>query len=232
LCGNANAQVGYKDNGERGANTEWGLLAGGSLYFGDLAADKRNYIGEARPHGGVFIRRYFLTSFSMRGNFYAGWLEGNDAWYDEPEWRKHRAFSFKSAQFEASVLLEYDLLRSYRLRHGGSGPGVYVFTGIGACYTNPQRNFNNIDASYFSPGDEALIGYEADFSRDPKHLALVVPVGLGVRYNITDRTAFFLEGSVRQGFDDKIDGFSNSVYSAKHDAYAFLSLGMALRVLR
>jgi hypothetical protein len=211
--------------------TEAGFLAGGSVYFGDLAADKRNYLSESRLHGGLFIRRFVGRNISLRGNVYAGWLEGNDAWYNDPEWRRHRNFSFKTELYEASLLLEYDVLRGYRLEKGG-GMGIYLFAGIGACYTSPRRNFNNIDASYFGPGDDAVSGYEADFGRSPQHVGLVVPAGIGLRQKIAQRMAAFIEGSVRQALDDKIDGFSKSVYSDKYDAYAFLSLGLVISLQR
>lgn len=214
---------------EDAAAFEVGIMGGGSLYFGDLAANKRDYLGEARPHIGVMAQRFVGKNVSLRGNFYVGNLEGNDAWYDDPEWRKHRNFSFKTVQIEASFIATYDILRPIRLEKGG-GFGIYIFTGLGLCYTDPQRNFNDVDDTYFSPDDPAVKDYYADLSRDPKHLSLVIPVGLGLRHSIGKRTSAFIEGSVRQCLDDRLDGYSSSVFSGKFDAYAFASFGLLWRL--
>jgi hypothetical protein len=204
-------------------------MAGATEYFGDLTPARRDYFKEATPHGGIMLRCYLGTSFSLRGNLYAAKLAGNDAWYTDPEWRQHRNFSFTTELYELSAMLEYDLLRRYRLEHGGKF-GIYVMLGIGACYTNPQRNFNNVDAAYFGDADAAVWGTNADFYRNPQHVALVMPVGGGLRYDIAPKSALFVEGGVRQGFDDKIDGFTESTSSGKNDAYAFASLGLTIRL--
>jgi hypothetical protein len=214
---------------EEPAAVELGIMAGGSLYYGDLAASKRNYFSEFRPHIGVMAQRFIGRNVSLRGNFYVGNLEGNDAWYDDPEWRKHRNFSFKSVQIEGSFIATFDVLRSIRLERG-RGFGAYLFTGLGLCYTNPQRNFNDVDEAYFSADDPAVKDYYADMSRDPNHLSLVIPVGVGVRHSLGKRTSVFIEGSVRQCLDDRLDGYSSSVFSRKFDAYSFVSLGALWRL--
>lgn len=211
--------------------TEFGFLGGASLYYGDLSASQRNYLKEATPHLGVFVRGFLSTHASIRANFYVGRLEGNDGWYAEPVWRKHRNFYFNSMVLEASLLFEYDLLRGRRLEKG-SGFDIYLFAGAGLCYTDPQRNFNNIDRSYFAADDEAVAGYQADFYKNPHHVAAVVPLGMGLRQRIGKRTAAFVELGLHQGLDDRIDGFSNSVSSGKFDAYSFASLGIAIRMQR
>jgi hypothetical protein len=217
------------DEGEGVRATEMGFLAGGSLYYGDLAASQRSYLKETTPHVGVLLRSFLGRNASLRGNFCVARLEGNDGWYKTPEWRQHRNFYFKTVLIEASLLFEYDLLRGRRLEKN-TGFGAYLFAGFGACFTNPQRNFNNVDPGYFAPDDPAVSGYQADFSRDAKHLALVLPVGIGLRQRIGKRTSVFAEGSMRQGLDDRIDGFSSSVNSGKFDAYAFASLGLVVRM--
>jgi hypothetical protein len=110
--------------------------------------------------------------------------------------------------------------------------GIYLFGGIGACYTNPQRDFNKSDASFFNSNDPAVAGVYADFTSDPRHVALVTPMGLGVRYDFNQSTTLFVEGSYRQGFDDKIDGFSASVNSPANDGYSYFSLGCTFRLIR
>lgn len=217
------------DEGEGVRATEFGMLAGGSLYYGDLAAQKRNYLKETTPHVGVFLRSFLSAHASMRGNFFVGRLEGNDSWYSDPAWRKHRNFYFNTVLLEASLLFEYDLLRTRRLERG-SGFDLYLFAGVGICYTDPQRNFNNMDSAYFPANDQAIAGYQADFTKDPKHVAMVLPVGLGIRQRLSNQVAAFAELGYHQGLDDRIDGFSNSVGSGIFDAYSFLSLGVVMRI--
>ncbi|MBS1615579.1 MAG: hypothetical protein JST06_05615 [Bacteroidetes bacterium] len=161
--------------------------------------------------------------------FFVGKLEGNDGWYDDPAWRKHRNFNFNSVLLEASLMFEYDLMRQRRLEQG-SGFDLYLFAGVGICYTDPQRNFNNMDSAYFPANDQAIAGYQADFTKDPKHVAFVLPVGLGIRQRLNKHLAAFAELGYHQGLDDRIDGFSNSVGSGKFDAYSFASLGIVMRL--
>lgn len=217
------------DEGERVRATEFGVLAGGSLYYGDLAEQKRNYFKETTPHAGIFLRTFLSNHAAIRSNFFVGKLEGNDGWYSDPAWRKHRNFNFNTVLLEASMVFEYDLLRVRRLERG-SGFDVYAFVGVGACYTDPQRNFNGMDSAYFPSNDQAIAGYLADFTKDPKHVALVIPMGLGIRERIGAHLAAFAEVGYHQGLDDRIDGFSNSVGSGKFDAYSFASLGIVMRL--
>src|SRR6185436_12984615 len=102
---------------------------------------------------GIFVRHYFGNAFSLRGNFFASELKGDDAQFSTPSWRQHRNFSFTSQLYEASAMLECDILRHYRKSHSFRY-GIYAFAGIGACYTNPQRNFNRSESVYFDADDK------------------------------------------------------------------------------
>ena len=207
---------------------EIGVFGGESEYFGDLTPSSgRNYISEATPHAGLFARYYLGKNFSVRANIYGAKLAANDALY--AGWRQHRNFSFTTMLYEGSVQLEYDLLHTNRDTRGGRW-GIYGFAGLGFCRTNPKRHFENVDVNYFGYGDKATYGINADASTSPTHIALVAPLGLGVRYDLGPKLSIFAEGSVHQGFDDQIDGFSSSVSSTKPDAYAFVSLGLCMRL--
>ncbi len=233
LCSasNLHAQAWSTRNLDDLSRWEIGAGVGGALYFGDLTPSKRDYFNEITPYGGTSARYYLGQNFSVRGNLCIAKLAADDSKYDDPTWKKHRNFSFTTVLGEASLMLEYDLLRTNR-EETGSRWGVYAFAGLGLAYTNPHRNFGQIDAAYFGNTDRAVSGLSEDRDSDPSHIALVAPLGLGASYNVSRRLALFVEGSVRHGFDDKIDGFSKSVSSSKNDAYSFFSLGLNLRINR
>jgi len=213
---------------ENPSRWEVGVGGGGSLYFGDLTPAKRDYLKEITPYGTALVRYYLPENFSLRGNVCIGQLSGDDSKYSDPEWRQHRNFSFTTTLYEVSLMLEYDLLRGNR-EQTGSKWGVYAFAGLGLCYTKPQRTFSKLDVGYFGNTDKAVSGLGADLSNESGHVTVVAPVGLGASYQLSKRISLFGEGSVRQGFDDQIDGFSKSVGSSKKDAYAFFTLGLNLR---
>lgn len=208
---------------------EVGAFGGGSLYFGDLTPAKRDFFEEITPHGGLFVRYDLKHNFSLRGNLAVAKLAASDYSYTSPEWRQHRNFSFTTALYEFSAMLEYDLLKTNREVNGNRW-GVYAFAGLGLVFTDPQRDFSKIDAAYLGASDKAVSGLDEDKRKNSGHLGVMAPVGLGVSYQVSRRVSGFVEGSVRHGFDDQIDGFNKSVTSDKTDAYSFFSLGLSLRL--
>lgn len=211
------------------SRVELGAYGGSTLYFGDLTPDKRNYLNEITPHGGLLIRYNLKNNFSLRGNIAIAKLSANDSKYGSPEWRQHRNFSFNTVLYEMAAMLEHDLLRTNREDNGNKW-GVYAFAGLGLAFTDPKRDFSKIDPAYLGSDDKAVTGLEADQRKSSGHIGLLLPVGLGVSYQASRRISLFAEGSLRHGFDDQIDGFSESVNSSKTDAYALFSLGLNLRM--
>src|SRR5262245_35335059 len=79
---------------------QFGLSAGVFVYQGDLAAEALGSYKTLRPVINFLASGFLSSSFLIRGNLAFGGLRGDDAVYDEPEYRKQRSFNFHSPVLE------------------------------------------------------------------------------------------------------------------------------------
>ena len=83
---------------------QFGINAGTFVYQGDLAPSALGSYKTLRPAVSLFASKFLSSSFAIRGNFAFGGLRGNDATYDQPDYRRHRAFNFRSPVLEFSAI--------------------------------------------------------------------------------------------------------------------------------
>ncbi|MCK5171433.1 MAG: hypothetical protein KAQ75_16255, partial [Bacteroidales bacterium] len=67
---------------------------------------------------------------------------------------------------------------------------------------------------------------------DNKNLALVIPVGLGLKYPLTSTTQIGLELGGRYTTTDYIDGFSPYPSSEHRDIYYFTVINVSTKIKR
>lgn len=208
---------------------ELGLNVGAYLYQGDLSPSRYGSFKTLRPGIGVSFAKPLSSLFSLRGVFNLASLKGDEARYDDPEYRKHRAFAFKSAVKELGVQIQYNILgkKDY-------WPKVepYVFAGVSAALINTHKDFGSFDALYFSEpeADAILTGLAADNEQRNRRVVLNLPVGLGIRYNINSNWAINTESNFRFGGSDYIDGYSQSVNPEKKDHFFSQTVGVSYRL--
>src|ERR1044071_3408325 len=73
-----------------------GINAGAFIYQGDLTPSSIGSYRTLPPALGLFASKFFSPSFALRGNLAFGGLRGNDAAYNEPDYRQHRNLNFRS----------------------------------------------------------------------------------------------------------------------------------------
>lgn len=211
---------------------EVGLSASGFIYHGDLTETRFGHFKDIRYGGGLFARYYLSDRLSVRGNFYQGSLRGNDAEFAD-EWRRKRAYQFSSPLTEVSLMIEADLFgkgRFQSFRQQGRHThrwGVYLFAGAGAAFTNASRNWSQLDRVYFYK--DAPENICQDSVNSPDRISLVVPAGMGVRYDINKHFSVFAEAGYRFTLTDNLDGYKYSVFSSKYDGYTAYSFGISYR---
>jgi len=123
-----------------------------------------------------------------------------------------RNLNFKSFIWEVSALGEYDFLD----REAGYNIIPYAFTGLSLYHFNPTTiddNGNKVnlhdlgtEGQYLSGG-----GYPAPYSR----LGINIPLGLGVRYEISENVSLGFEFNYRFLFTDYLDDVSTSKYATQ-----------------
>jgi len=192
---------------------EGGVFVGGAAYQGDLLERVVPELGETGPALGAFARFYLNASFSLRTDLLYARYSGNDQNASDPDRRK-RNFRFDSQLGEVALLLEWDPLGRrrfpgrYRMRNTFS-PFFYAGAGLGYLFADPEFNING-------SGD-----YPSDVRRDleetyPKFRP-AVPLGMGLRLDLSDK--FSLSGmvGVHYLFSDHLDGIKYAANPNSND---------------
>src|SRR5687768_7217512 len=99
------------------SNYEFGLNLGTMIYQGDLAESRLGSMRTQKLFTDLHATRLFGNSFSARLNFTMGKLKGDDAEYEDPDYKRHRNFMFTTPVYEFSARVQYDILgRNYNMR--------------------------------------------------------------------------------------------------------------------
>lgn len=203
---------------------EVGIKAGTFIYQGDLAPSDAGSYKTLRPQFGIFASRLLSQSFAVRINFDAGSVHGDDAKYDHPDWRQDRNFRFNSPVYELSAQLVLDILgRNYNRPVKSLSP--YVFVGAGAVYINAKRDFSRMNTTVFSAESDVAAGLTRDIAANTPHVIPAFPVGIGLRYALTQKISIIGESSYRFIPTDYLDGFSYSANPLRNDHYYSHSIG-------
>ncbi len=203
---------------------EIGIKAGTFIYQGDLTPLDAGSYRTLRPQFGIFASRLLSSSFSARLNFDAGSISGDDSKYSHPSFRQDRNFRFSSPVYELSAQLVWDVLGKNYTRPAKSF-SPYVFAGIGYSFINVKRDWSRMNPAVFDPESGVPASLAADVATNLHHGALVFPVGLGLRYALTQKISIIGESSYRFMSTDYLDGFSLSVNPSRNDHYYSHSLG-------
>ena len=203
---------------------EIGLGVGMFVYQGDLTPEDAGAFKTPGFAFNIFYNRLLSRSFSLRTNLAHGKLMADDANYKTPEWRKERAFRFGTRVTEISELLVWNILGNNYGERKIISP--YIFGGIGISALRITRDWSNINYDYFAGETTLLEGLAEDSLHTLPSTIGVIPLGIGLRYPVTDKLSLMAEGSYRFTFNDYIDGFSKASNPNKNDYYSKISLGI------
>lgn len=170
---------------------EGGLFLGYSNYLGDLVEPTFTF-KQPNLAIGLLVRNNLSEQFGLRLNLLYGKIEGDDANYDR---NKDAGRKFNSTIWELSVLGEYELFGNRRWDENGKFSKIfspYIFGGLGANFGNPK----DIPTGLGDP--------ESDYSN--VHFSL--PVGAGIKFDVSRKVNIGLELGMRFTFSDYLDGIS------------------------
>lgn len=157
---------------------ELGVGLGGFNYNGDIAPSFQ--FRNIRPGGSLFFRYNFNSAFTMRAEVAGGLVGAKDSNSKDP-YQLQRNLSFRTRIFEASAAAEYNFL-DFKERRFAVNWTPYVFGGIGLMKFTPDV----VTSSY-------------------KTNALVIPYGVGIKYQLKRPWGIGLEYGTRKAFTDYID---------------------------
>jgi len=206
---------------------QFGVGAGTFIYQGDLTPSSLGSYRTMKPVIDLFAAKFFSPSLSLRANLAFGGLRGDDAKYNDPEYRQQRNFNFRSRVAEISGIAEWNVLGRNYISKGFS---PYLFAGVGYSFLKIKRDWSNLNTEYFSAESGLMIGLTEDAQQSlPKGL-LVLPAGIGVCYYLSDKIGINAETSYRLASTDYLDGFSRAANPAKKDHYYSHTVGVVYRV--
>ncbi len=188
---------------------EFGITAGVANYFGDL--NTRAAINRPKPAIGAFFRKQFGNYVGLRLSAHYAQLGYSDT-YSKNEYQKIRNLSFNTNIWEIALQGDFNFFKFIPNNKDYSFTpyvtlGVGVFTYDPYAYTNGQKEF-------LRPlGTEGqLVGYNG---RKPYNtLALCIPLGVGIKYNISEKMNFSIEVAHRFTGTDYLDDVSTTYVGA------------------
>lgn len=204
---------------------EIGAWLGGATYFGDI--NTNNSLLQMRPAGGLLARYNKKNFLSYKVAISFGQIAGSDN-RSEAIFQTVRGYSFRTNIIEVAGHVEVHFLEYVK------GDDIkrftpYIFTGLGGIYFFGNTKFAEKEYSSFQ---------------------IVIPYGVGIKYNLNYNWCIGLEAGNRATFTDYLDDVStvyNSVdnpfnienkqrgsSSRKNDRYMFagISLTYTWRVIR
>ena len=194
--------------------SEVGPFAGVSYYLGDLNLSRHFYF--SKPAGGV-VHRYILNShFAIKNSFLYGMVYAEDSKSNNPV-QINRNLYFRSSIMDIATQIEFNFLpfdgpESERVRSRSNEYyfSPYIFTGISLFSFNPQGSYNGTwyDLQPLGTEGQGTITY-----LDKKKYSLSqlsIPIGGGIKYDISKKVNFAVEWGIRKTFTDYIDDVSTT----------------------
>lgn len=183
---------------------ELGLFLGGSYYIGDL---NQTHFHETRPAVGLLFRS---NSYEGRLVFRFHAMYGNVRAYDRQsssEVIAARNLHFRSRVFEIGPAVEINYMK-YKFGDMKNDVGTaYILLGITYFRMNPQAELNDgwIDLQPLgTEGQETSQNSNKRYSLDQ----ISIPIGLGIKWNLSSRFAMSVEYGIRKTFTDYLDDVS------------------------
>ncbi len=160
----------------------------------------------------------------MRINAIGGMITASDADSDGQAFQK-RGFSFQTLVGEFSLLAEWDPFGKKRYAVPMQFRKMvtpFIFGGLGAAY------FSN-DTDFGSNGDPDRDDIDADKRGDYPHVRPSLPVGMGLKFDLSRKTTLAATLSTHYTFTDFLDGVSNSGNPGTNDWLWFGGLQLSFR---
>lgn len=181
--------------------TELGIMAGGSLYSGDLSPKEFGlYTEDISPAFGFFGRFNLGRAFALRLGLSLGKISASDLDHN----REDRGLNFRTNITEFALTGELNLFKLGSYEDRGVMP--FLFGGLAVYRFNPEAEFDGdyIELQPLGTEGQGLPGYESPYSLTQ----LAIPLGLGVKFLLNETITLGLEFGGRKLFTDHLDDVS------------------------
>lgn len=199
----ASAQYEYVQQGE------FGVTVGAAHYFGDL--NTRAALNRPKPALGLFFRKQFGNYTALRISAHFAQVGYSDV-YSKNDYQKTRNLSFNSNIWELAVQGDFNFFKFIP-----NNPNFlftpYITFGAGVFSYDPYAYLNGQKVFLRPLGTE---GQNTNYlGRKPYGtMALCIPIGAGIKYNISEKLNLSFEITHRLTSTDYLDDVSTTYAGA------------------
>ena len=172
------------------------ISTGITKYFGELSIAKK--LGDVNPYFGMGVEIPVKTRWWIRPEIVYYRLSAADSDLPSGDSRRERNLSFRSNNLELSATMIYSL-QSIDLRRKLAKLGPYFLVGLGTTYSNPKAELEG-QWHELQPLQTEGVNYSK--------FQIIVPLGVGLSYQVIDQWKIGLEISYRLSFSDHLDDVS------------------------
>ena len=185
---------------------EFGITIGAAHYFGDL--NNQAALNRPKPAIGVFYRKQFGDYIGVRINAHYAQLGYSDI-YSDVEYQRRRNLSFNTNIFELALQGDFNFFRFE------PGNPDYVFTpyvtlGFGIFNYDPYAYLNDQKQFLRPLGTEGQNSGKYPERQPYSNMAFCFPIGMGIKYNLSNNINFTFEISHRFTNTDYLDDVSTT----------------------
>lgn len=217
----------FHESRSQSLGTEIGIGAGASIYQGDLSPHWLGSYSKPNPSFQLFAQENLFPLVAIRAGYAFAPVRDDEKNY-EGGVHKFRNFAFSANIHEFSA----QLVINPQMSNGEEEVGnihPYLFVGIGFAFTQIQRNWNNFNYSFPYWQSWVLPGLQTDSLKKMPTSVVTMPVGMGIRYQLSDGIAIYGEVNKRIARTEYLDGFSKSANRNENDGFASITIGLILR---
>ncbi len=205
---------------------ETGIQLGGARYQGDLTTELIPQWDEIGPAAGIFTRYALGKQWGLRGGLWYGQFSGTDQLSSSDFILRERNLRFDTEVMEVALQLEWEPFGKKRYPQARTFRPIvspYLFAGGGLSRIEARPDFSRTSRDYYQED------IEADRSADFPLYRPVIPLGAGVRIDLSAKVVMGVELGTRTTFSDFVDGISHTGRSDTNDWYVFGGLSFARR---
>ncbi|AEA43901.1 DUF6089 family protein [Fluviicola taffensis] len=187
--------------------SEFGFMAGGSYYIGDL---NQAHFKNTNIAGQLLYRYNINARLAYRANFTYGKIEGYDS-QQRGDFFQNRNLSFQSDLFEFGTGIEvtYFPFEIGNKKYKGT---AYLLAELSLTRINPKADYNGGLVELQPLGTEGQ-GTELADRKKYSRIQLGVPMAVGVRLSLSQNIALNIEYGIRFLFTDYLDDVGGYRYA-------------------
>ncbi len=196
---------GFKHEGE------FGVMLGAAHYFGDL--NTRAQLNRPKVAGGIFFRKQFNNYVAARVAANFAMLGYSDVYNTKNEYQQRRNLSFNTNVWEFMVQADVNFFK-FNPVNPLERFTPYLTVGVGMLNFDPYAYLNGVKYFLRPLGTEGQGSALYPERRFYSTAAMVIPLGIGVKYAINPQTNISFEIAHRFTNTDYLDDVSGTYAGA------------------